>query len=1207
MREAVNTAARSTVVFALVALAALAPVAQGAAKLTSEQAAELAAIRDAIEAKGADWIAAPNPISLLPKEEFRKMLGGGWPPEVQAIFDTLRPRPEDLARDYPTYWDWRDMSGMTPVKDQGSCGSCWDFAATGALEGNLHVNEGVVYDLSEQQGLDCNDGWSSCDGGWQGDAYDVFTDPGAVFESCMPYLGHESTCSQRLCETAAIMDGYQYVAGNVSSYKAALMEGPISACYTVYEDFDEYSGGCYQHVWGSATAGHCIVIAGWDDSMCGGTGAWICKNSWGGGWGTAGYFYIKYGDSGIGTGAERPLNAHIPRERLVPDEFATIQGAIDGSNRGDVIRVAGGTYNENVVVGDYRIIYGGYDPAFQVRDLDAYPTIIDAGVSGHGISITGRENVVLDGLEIRNATGATRYGVYVSGSEATVRNCEIHDSYRGIFVGGSAVDGDAVIERCVVHDNEDSGIYLSGEANTNLAVRLTASYGNGGDGLYSNTTPVSIENCTLAANGGDGVDLRWTSGNVIRSSIICSNDGYGIYCLVATPDNSYNCVWDNTSGGYSGCSAGASSMFVDPIFCDAEGGDVTVHATSPTLDAGFYGDDMGALGIGCPEGPSGLSVAQDGAVLELSWDPPPSRAEVDHYVVYRDTVQYHSTAVAIVEAPVTSFSDVTIPPCITHNYWVSSVDTSGLEGAVSNRAYAELCYEGPYDLLAEFDAGGNRLDWEPGQGDIDRYEIMRATVIDPADSVGSVYAPDTEFRDAESDCPRDNYIYEIVPVYDTGWRGVPSAMVEVDPAPAPPSGLSVEWSGSDCVLNWGASCESDFRRYYVYRDTMPLSPPPRYEFWVGQTTDTTFVDAGLNTDWNYFYRLVSSDASFKRSAYSEMVYVADPRSRQVPAEFATIQDAIDASSPPDTVVVAPGTYGENIVLKNGVIVTSSGGRSATTISSSTSPVVSASGVCDLTRLSGFTIDGQGSAATGLQCWGSFLSVEDCAFQGCAAGASFKFGGAALVSRCGFAMNQYGVAVADSSVPFLFANTFDSNSVAAVSSSGEPGPEIGRTLADANDFLNGGYFQVFNSGASPLDADYNYWGDACPDPSWFFGQVSYTPWTDAAHTETYTSCTGVPDDAGAERAYASYNYPNPFNPSTAIRYTVPSPGGVVSLKIYDLGGRLIRTLVSDIKRGGDHVVVWNGRNDGGREVGSGIYFYRLEIGARSFERKMVLLK
>lgn len=1182
--------------------------AEGPLPVTAEQEARLDAIRQAIEDAGADWVADHNAISILPRDEFLMRLGGGRSPEEQAIFDTLRPRPQDLVREYPSYWDWREMGGVTPVKDQGGCGSCWDFAAVGATEGNLRINEGVIYDLSEQQVLDCNTGGSDCGGGSTADAYRVLVNPGAVSEDDMPYLAIEGTCRQKLYEKIAIIDGFQYIAGNVDSYKAALMNGPISACYTVYDDFNTYGGGCYEYVWGDVDAGHCVAIVGWDDSMCDGEGAWICKNSWGPGWGVAGYFYIKYGECGIDSGAQQPINAHIPRERLVPDEFGTIQGAIDNSNRGDIIRVAGGTYQENVVVGDYRIIYGGYDPLFEVRDVVAYPTMVDANSSGDGFLISNRRNVVVDGFEVMNATGASDYGVYINSSEAKVRNCDIHDSRTGVRVDGTAVDGEAVIYRCSVYDNTDYGIYVYGADNTEVEITLTAVHGNGLDGIYSYDSPTLFLNNTIAVNGGDGIDLRSSANNGITNNIVCSNTGYGIVCTSATPVNTYNCVWDNDLGDYSGCSAGSGSISVDPIFCDPLAGDVSVHATSPTLGSGQSGTDMGALGIGCPPGPQNLQVAQAGASLQLSWSvPPASRADVDYYIVYRDTSQYAQTEIGTVDAPETTFTDITVPPCLMHNYWVSAVDTEALEGAVSNRAYDELCYAGPTGLSVLFDEGGNELEWSGGEGSIDTYVIMRSTVTAPAESVGYVPAPDTTYVDTgTSDCPRDNYGYEIVPVYDTGWHGQSSERVDIDPAPSPPSGLSVEWAGSDAVLTWDPSCESDFRRYRVYQDTVPLSPPVDSDFLIGLTTDTTYVDEGLNTDWVYFYRVVATDASALKSEYSEMVYLGEGESRLVPSVYPKIQDAIDAASALDTVLVSPGTYAEKIVLKDGVFIVSTDGAAATTITSGSGPVVSAVGICDLTELTGFTINGQGSATRGIDCWQSYLRIQNCTFRNCTAGANFQYGGAPTVTGCTFTLNQNGATVADSSKPFFSGSTFDGNAFSGIMSGGTVGPEVGRTLSDANDFLNRGAFQIVNTGSSPVDADYNYWGDLCPDPAWFFGNVDYIPWTDAPHAWVLTDCTGAPDSK-PDGPSASYNFPNPFNPSTAIRYTVPQAGAPVRISVYDLRGRVVCTLVSEDKGPGEYVAVWRGRDDSGNDVGSGVYFYRIEIGDYRVDRKMVLLK
>ena len=90
-----------------------------------------------------------------------------------------------------------------------------------------------------------------------------------------------------------------------------------------------------------------------------------------------------------------------------------------------------------------------------------------------------------------------------------------------------------------------------------------------------------------------------------------------------------------------------------------------------------------------------------------------------------------------------------------------------------------------------------------------------------------------------------------------------------------------------------------------------------------------------------------------------------------------------------------------------------------------------------------------------------------------------------------------------------------------------------------------------------------------------------------------------------------NYPNPFNPTTKIEYRLPEtgPGGKtsVSVIIYDVTGAKVRVLVSGEESSGKHVVEWNGRNDGGQPVGSGVYFYRMTTPGFSNVRKMVLLK
>ena len=85
-----------------------------------------------------------------------------------------------------------------------------------------------------------------------------------------------------------------------------------------------------------------------------------------------------------------------------------------------------------------------------------------------------------------------------------------------------------------------------------------------------------------------------------------------------------------------------------------------------------------------------------------------------------------------------------------------------------------------------------------------------------------------------------------------------------------------------------------------------------------------------------------------------------------------------------------------------------------------------------------------------------------------------------------------------------------------------------------------------------------------------------------------------------------NYPNPFNPSTTIHYAMEQ-AGTVELSIYDLLGRKVRSLVQENKPAGAYSVLWNGRDDAGRLVASGSYFYQLRVGAFISTKRMLLLK
>jgi subtilisin-like proprotein convertase family protein len=97
------------------------------------------------------------------------------------------------------------------------------------------------------------------------------------------------------------------------------------------------------------------------------------------------------------------------------------------------------------------------------------------------------------------------------------------------------------------------------------------------------------------------------------------------------------------------------------------------------------------------------------------------------------------------------------------------------------------------------------------------------------------------------------------------------------------------------------------------------------------------------------------------------------------------------------------------------------------------------------------------------------------------------------------------------------------------------------------------------------------------------------------------------DAAAEpRLALGQNVPNPFNPSTTLTYQI-AEAEHVRLAVFDVGGRRVRALVDRRDAPGEHTVAWDGLDDVGRRLGSGVFFYRLEVGSKTIERRMILLR
>lgn len=264
---------------------------------------DLDSVRAAIARSGAKWTAGESWVSRLSGEEFRHLLGtrpfeGRLGKAAELVLPSAGPLPDSL--------DWRNNDGnwLTPVRNQGNCGSCWAFGATAQVESWQKIFRGdptLDIDLSEQYFLSCTD-VGSCDGGNPGEALSYFRRYGVPPERFLPYRASDTvSCSNTGAgwqEELVTIPGWGFVTkeeGLIDNIKNALMYHPVSASYDVYEDFDYYNGGVYEYVWGNYEAGHAVLIVGWNDA----DSCWICKNSWGSWWGENGYFRIKWGQCGI--------------------------------------------------------------------------------------------------------------------------------------------------------------------------------------------------------------------------------------------------------------------------------------------------------------------------------------------------------------------------------------------------------------------------------------------------------------------------------------------------------------------------------------------------------------------------------------------------------------------------------------------------------------------------------------------------------------------------------------------------------------------------------------------------------------------------------------------------------------------------------------------------------------------------------------------
>ena len=624
-----------------------------------------------------------------------------------------------------------------------------------------------------------------------------------------------------------------------------------------------------------------------------------------------------------------------------------------------------------------------------------------------------------------------------------------------------------------------------------------------------------------------------------------------------------------------------------------------------------------------PPRPEGLAAVGLEAAVALTWNSV-SATDLDFYRVERDTSDAFGAGSVFHETGDTAYVDSPLSAGVEYFYRVAAVDTAGGSSTpsdtVSANPLADVSPAPPASLAGAAEERAAVLSWNAvSASDLDHYRVERDTSSAFGSGTASGTTSDTTYVDSPLSAGEE-YFYRVLAVDQASNESAPSDTVSVVPladvAPSAPQDL-IALGGSDQIeLHWSENPELDLSGYLVVRDATPTFA---LQETLCTTEATTHIDTAGSIGEGLWYRVMAEDAAGHLSTPSyEVAGVKAPgtgiyvdasnsgwEDGTLESPYKSIQSGLNDASSGDVVVVFPGEYGSNVTLTDGVSLVGMRGADEITINAT----VSATGIDAPVTLKGFKVDCLNALTKGLDCSGSGLTIEDCEFvNATSAGVSFQQGGAPVVRRCSFTGNQTGVSCSDTSAPHITSSTFSGNAFANVSSFGTVGPVLGGGLAEANDFLDYGTLMVFNAGADPLPAEYNYWGDDCVDPAWFTGLIDYTPWTDVTHTLEFAECwTDIDEPAAPEVAYASRAFPNPAGKGTRIAFGLPDPGGRVTLRVYSAAGKLVRTLVDAPMPGGHYTAEWNGRDERGNDVSAGVYFYALEAPDLESRGKMVILK
>jgi C1A family cysteine protease len=192
----------------------------------------------------------------------------------------------------PDSFDWRSSGGVTPVKNQGQCGSCWAFATVAVIEGAEKIHKSQTVSLSEQELVDCDKKDGGCNGGNCDTALAYAVSTGLETETAYPYKAKNQACAASTATTHLRISSAHSLSHPVAEanlFTSIQNNGPTAVYIDASgSDFQNYKSGVITT--GTKKLNHAVTAVGWT------TNSIIIKNSWGTSWGQAGYFQLGRGN-----------------------------------------------------------------------------------------------------------------------------------------------------------------------------------------------------------------------------------------------------------------------------------------------------------------------------------------------------------------------------------------------------------------------------------------------------------------------------------------------------------------------------------------------------------------------------------------------------------------------------------------------------------------------------------------------------------------------------------------------------------------------------------------------------------------------------------------------------------------------------------------------------------------------------------------------